>query len=602
MIASKLILIAIIIAPLISVSVLGQDVNVENDLCNVEYSKFLASQQVTESRAVREIPKRVRILIRSAEFAWKIDEPAAREYFTEAYKLSVDDFNENGFRSSETKDGLLTQHPDMRFEVVRAIAKRDSKWTQKLTEEILAAFEKAAKDRKGFDKTREIGLMIWMAAENADTDPDLSWYLLRRVMKYDLDQHWYNALYSVGQKNLSMASALYLELLRRYQNETPRRLLYLSAYPFASERIFGLDKYQIANTVPDGLTPDAELQRRFVEVFFNRINSYTNSPEERLRQPDEPYLLPEAAYISSALSDLEPHIMTTLPFLLTRFSAARAQAASLMTDEIKKKMDVRAGYTNQLPLSFEERIAKLEEADKEGKLEDSMIISLVTFWGKRTDDNFKQLEPWLDKIREESPRVSSTSYFWHKRAELAIKGGRFADAEKFASRVPELEHRAILAFSLSSAQLESVNDAASAYQTLNDVAKLARTMDDSPVKAKILLGLAHQYEKMNLSFAMEELAEAVRVLNRLKDPDMNSSSIYRVIKGEKYAFYAVLTAPGFNIEDTFRKMGEAEFGLTLSTAKVLEDRYLRTIAVLNAARPCSEKPVAAEADDSDENL
>src|SRR5690606_9691465 len=124
------------------------------------------------------------------------------------------------------------------------------------------------------------------------------------------------------------------------------------------------------NTVPDGLTPDAELQRRFVEVFFNRINSYTNSPEERLRQPDEPYLLPEAAYISSALSDLEPHIMTTLPFLLTRFSAARAQAASLMTDEIKKKMDVRAGYTNQLPLSFEERIAKLEEADKEGKLED----------------------------------------------------------------------------------------------------------------------------------------------------------------------------------------------------------------------------------------
>ena len=31
----------------------------------------------------------------------------------------------------------------------------------------------------------------------------------------------------------------------------------------------------------------------------------------------------------------------------------------------------------------------------------------------------------------------------------------------------------------------------------------------------------------------------------------------------------MLTAPGFNIEDTFRKMGEADFGLTLSNAKFL---------------------------------
>lgn len=587
---------------IICLCVHAQELNTENDLCNIEYAKFLASQQVTESRSVREPEKRIKILIRSAEFAWKIDEPAAREYFTEAYKLAVEDYNERGMRSAEQKDGIMTVPPDMRLEVVRSIAKFDSKWMQKLTEEILKEFEKAAKDRKGFDKTRELNTLLWIAAEIADTDPDTSWYLLRSVMKYELDQHWFHSLYSVGKKNLSMSSALYQELLMRYQNEPPQRLLYLAGYPFASDRSIGIDKYQVSNTPPPDLTPDVELQRRFIEVFFNRVNAYANDPQLRMQPPGESYRLPEVAYMASALDDLEPHIMTTLPFLLSRFSAARAQVASMMTEEIKKNMDTRAGYTSQMPLSFEERIALLEEADKEGKLEDSMIIGLVTFWGKRTDDNFNQLEPWLDKIKEESPRVSSTSYFWYKRADLAIKENRFADANKYAQRVPELEHRAILAFDLARAQLESINDAASAYQTLAEVAKLARTMDESPVKAKILLGLAHQYEKMNVSFAMEELAEAVRVLNRQKDPDMSSSSIMRIIKGEKYTFYAVLTAPGFNIEDTFRKMGEADFGMTLSNAKALDDRYLRTIAVINSARLCSERPLIAEADDSDEGL
>ena len=110
MTSSKLLAIAFCIG-LISLCTHAQELNTENDLCNVEYAKFLASQQVTESRAVREPEKRIKILIRSAEFAWKIDEPAAREYFTEAYKLAVEDYNERGMRSSETKEGVTTLSP-----------------------------------------------------------------------------------------------------------------------------------------------------------------------------------------------------------------------------------------------------------------------------------------------------------------------------------------------------------------------------------------------------------------------------------------------------------------------------------------------------------
>ena len=104
-----------------------------------------------------------------------------------------------------------------------------------------------------------------------------------------------------------------------------------------------------------------------------------------------------------------------------------------------------------------------------------------------------------------------------------------SDAGKFSAKVPELEHQATLAFDLAEAKLKNVVDAASVYQDLNEVAKLARRMDDSPTKAKILLGLAYQYEKINHGFALEELSEAIRVINKLKDPDLFSSSFSQIV-------------------------------------------------------------------------
>lgn len=588
---SKALLALLFVSLLFPSIVRSQEPAEANESCDTDFAIFLANQQMSDAGTVREPAKRIRILILGADFIWPYDQPASRGYFTEAFKLSVDHFREKGFESTRVgneKGSVSVPKPDYRFEVIRAIAKRDSVWARKLSDEIMAEFEKAVKDRKPGSETAEIDSLLNIAVMSLESDPNLSWYLFRKVMQYPLDRHWYFTLYSIAAKDPSFAETLYRELLPRYRNETPRRLLFLSAFPFSRNKIFGPDQMQYGAPIPGELRSNPELQQAFLNVFLDRIGTFASNPQDRMNPPEQ-FRLPEPVYMISALAEFEPIVVAEIPNMIQRLSAARAQATSLLTDEMRSTLQTRERQNSGSQLSFDERIERLEKADEEGKLNDAMIVNLI-FGTSRTEGQYAKVEPWLDKIKDENVRRETTAYFWFVRSQLAIKESRFRDAETYAAKVPEIDHRSILAFELAEAQLKSINDTASAYQTLNEVAKLVRLTDNSATKAKILLGLATQYEKINLGFAIEELAEAVRVLNRTKDPDMSSMSVFRQIIGKDFASYAVYSVPGYDIEGTFRRIGERDFGLTLSNARALDDKFLRTIAVLSTAKHCLDKP------------
>ena len=173
-----------------AISGFAQETKVDSGGCNPDFAKFLVDQQVAESKSVPETDKRIRILTRSADFLWKFDQPTAREYFTEAFKVANDRFNEKGFEK-RTEKGWTFTSPDYRFEVIRAIAKRDGDWAKRLIEQLLKEYEKTAADRDFFDKSREIDQILYVAQENVRTNPELSWYLFRRVMRQPLDFYWY---------------------------------------------------------------------------------------------------------------------------------------------------------------------------------------------------------------------------------------------------------------------------------------------------------------------------------------------------------------------------------------------------------------------------
>lgn len=559
----------------------------EAELCTVEFSRFLVDQQVADSRSVTETDKRIRILTRSADFIWKLDQPTAREYFTEAFKVANDRFNEKGFEK-KTDKGITITSPDHRFEVIRAIAAKDGEWSKRLTEQILKEYEKTAAERSETDRSNELTATLRVAEESVTSNPELSWYLFRRVMRQPLDFYWFWTPYSVANKDPKFADALYRELLSNYANETPRRLLFLSAYPFGGDRPLGLDKFHYGTSVPGNFRPNTSLQRQFIDVLFRRVTAYANDPAS-VNRPREGYRHSEPLYLVTALNDLEPMIVQQFPDLVQRYSAARATASSLLNEEMKKELADKERQNERTGSSFEERLAEIEKADEEGKLKDSMILGLLT-WGDKTEEQFKQLEPWLEKITDEPARKESINYFWFLRSKLAIKENRLDDAQRHAAKVPEMEHRAILLFEIAELKLKDVNDAASVYQMLNEIGKTTRQLENSPAKARVLLGLANLYEQFNHTFALDELSDAVKVVNRLENPDMLSTSLYRRIAIKDYSFSAGFGMPKYDLERTFRAISKNDFDMGLSNARALEDKFYRTLAVIAVAQNCIDRP------------
>jgi len=256
----------------------------------------------------------------------------------------------------------------------------------------------------------------------------------------------------------------------------------------------------------------------------------------------------------------------------------------------RKNIDEREKSKSKSKKSFDEMIAALEKADEEGKLTDAMILQVLISGLLKTEEQFKMLESWLDKISEMEGRNKSIDYFWFLRSQLATKEKRFADAQKYAVKVKEVDHQAILLFGIAEKQLEDVNDAATVYDTLADVGRMARKAEDSVAKAKVLLGLAHLYEKVNHTFAISELGEAVAVANRLKDADLQSRYSMLHIKVKDMGFGASLSTPGYDLENTFTTLSKNDFSLPLSNAKAIDDKFYRTIAVIAVAKNCIDRP------------
>lgn len=572
---------------------------VESPACNEEFARFLVDQQVSESRSVEQTDKRIRILIRAAEFLWKFEEGKARDHFTEAFKVASDRFREKGFEKNET-NGLTTLLPDHRFEVIRAIAPKDGAWATRLIEQVLKEYEKDAADRPSdFNRTRELQDIMRVAEQSVKTNPGLSRALFRRAMAHPLDFHWFWALNSVAAEDRTFADALYVELLSNYSNSTPRRLLFLSGYPFASSRLIGPEKFQWGSSVPDGLTPNLDLQRRFIETFLRSVIAFASDPAN-LNLPAEQHRQPEAFYMTAALIEIEPVVVREFSFLIQQLSEAKAQANGMLTEQIRNRLADNEKRNAALGEGFEKRLKDVEEADSEGRLTDQMIIALLISGEKtKTEEQFRKIEPWLDKIREESSRIETVNYFWFLRAQLAVREYRIADAERFARKIPELEHRAVLFFQIAEVQLKNVSDTATAYQTLREVGRLAEQSETSVEKARVLLALANQYIKINPVFAMQELSDAIKVINRLENSNVMSTSVTRQIRSKTSVYFVVYNLPGQNLEGTFKAISKDNFEMSLSNAKSLEDRYLRTLAVLAVAQNCvdnvKKKPVQKKA-------
>ena len=218
--ASVLLLpLALFFAPVFS---FGQIANTKSPVCNAKFAQLLVEQQVSESKSVVEAPKRIKILLRSADFLWKLDQPTARTYFTEAFKTAGDHFTEKGFETRKTNEkdtSFFSILPDLRMDVIKAISNRDPEWAKRLTEQLLAEYEKSTADRDSNNKTREPGDLLSLADANVRANPEFARYIYRRVMRYPLFTNWFFSFYAAAGKDQAFADSIYSEALQIFKTD-----------------------------------------------------------------------------------------------------------------------------------------------------------------------------------------------------------------------------------------------------------------------------------------------------------------------------------------------------------------------------------------------
>lgn len=556
--------------------------------CNALLARQLVEQQADESKSVAETDKRVNILLRVADFLWIADEETSRKYFAEAFQIAQGRFRENGIEKKEL-GGLIYPQPDYRFDVIQAVAKRDGEWAKKLSEIVLKEFDedKEKDKRDDFNKDNEVQEILGIAAAMAKENPNLALTLARRAMRYPLGRSWYFSLYTMARNNQSLADQIYGEILTNYANAEVFRLLYLSAYPFGRDRIFGIEKYSLGTSVPANFSPNPNFRLQFLLALLRRVMKLTPEGTEKSLQT----LTPETAIAVMALNDLEPIVAQQFPDLMQTFSQAKIHANSIIAADALEAAKNKSESDKSFNKPFDEKLEEIEKAESEKKLDDSKIFQLVH--AAKTEENYKQAETWIDKITDEITREGTLNYFYFQRSKLATKEKRFDEAEKYAMKIIKIEHRAVLFFDIAEAKMKEPMTKLESLDTLLKVYQTATKAPDTVEKAQVLLGLAFMYEKVDHYNALNSLADAIKTANRLENPNLFTNFVSQQIKGKHFTHFSGYSVPGFEIFETFYALSQKDFLNVLTYATNFSDKYLRTLAVLATVKDCEKnhKPV-----------
>jgi hypothetical protein len=124
---------------------------------------------------------------------------------------------------------------------------------------------------------------------------------------------------------------------------------------------------------------------------------------------------------------------------------------------------------------------------------------------------------------------------------------------------------------------------------LEEVVDAAAKAPNTAVTARALLGVGYLYTKIDMNRAIAVIAEAVKCINRIEQPDFSRQSVIRRIEGKTFGSYAAFVTPGFTPENAFREIGKVDFDGMLNQASNFSDKSLRAMTTLVLAELCLQQ-------------
>jgi hypothetical protein len=547
--------------------------------CSRESALEIVQRQIDLSKTIDNDVRRLQVLIKAADIIWPLEPEKARATFADAFEVATRNFKEKG--AKDTSDGRMrVQGVDQRYTVITAIAKRDSKWAQRLSKQILEeemreAADQATKDPAQMARTAE--KLLNTATSLIATDQAAALAFARSSFAYPAVLQLPFFLFKLSEVNRSASDQLYVEALNVYAKAPMDQFLYLSSYPFAASRELG-EMPVWTNYAPHSvLTPNPTLQRTFVSALLSRAaalirNPASAAPQERFSETSQIYM---------ALTRLESMIDGSLADLGPALAEAKGNISSLLTQPEQQR--VGETLTDPPKQSFDERIENADRMADAARRES--VIALAVISAAETE-SLEKLEAAAAKIDDVKLRSQIMSMVYFNRSQRALKDKKIEEARKYAAKVEEPDQRAYLFAQIANESLKQTKEDAAIRQMIEDVLEAVAKAPDSAVKVRAMLVIVHLYSAVDPNRAVSVLGDVVKTINRVEAIDLAGDVVRKKIEGRQFGMYRSLQTPGFSPENVFRSMSKLDFDGTLYVASNLTDKYLRAMTTLTIADQC----------------
>ena len=561
-------------------------------LCTRDNALETIRQQVELAKGFNTT-QRITTLIRAADLLWPLQQDKARAVFTvafeEAAKTEVDALD-----APERPRSLLLrlQVPDLRYVVIRAVARHDLALASALIQQVVKSEEA---EKASFNKLLTGERLIQTANQLLATDTNAALELARISLNYPASSMLTYFLYRLAAVNQLAADQLYAQALAAYGDKPMREFLYLPAYPFAWRETLDTPVFLSHENIPAQFVSNKSLQRQLVQTILIRAQEALEVPlalDDGYRDPSGRWT-PNSVHLLQTLIRLEPQVRESLPDLLPALRDAREKILVSVSVEDQKLLLQPGQEVSLKPnQTFAEQVeSALKLTDVYQR--DEAVASAVL--GVRSEELASVIQA-IEKVEDSDLRGNLFEWFYFIRATGAAKAKQFDEAERLTSKVEGLEQRAFLHVEIAKGLLSRTD--VRAREVLEVAIAEAKKAGVNVFAARTLLTAASLYAKIDLSRSIEVLTEAVNCINRIEAPDFvsddNSVEKTPVRRGRggqyqgEYMFRFYM--PGLDPESAFRELGKMDFDAALSESSALKDKFQRAMTSLALAEVCLQRP------------
>ena len=557
----------------------------KSSLCTRENSLDTINQQILTSRTYDAQIRRISVLIRAADLLWPYQKEKALATFNEAFELATQNFKENGDvegRASSSQFAARIPQPDQRYKVITALAKRDSAAARKLSEQAMQSdlqFVEQNASQNAEVKKKLAEKLLTVAFGLIDTDPVAAANFARNSFQYTATLELPMFLYALAKTNRGLADAFYSDALAAYGASPMDQFLYLSSYPFGNNREVGEMPGYTYYKVPNGFVPNVALERAFTQKLLSRAKVALESPEESVPN----YRWTDLSQIWMALTRLEKQIGSSLPDLGEAATQTKDRAYASLSQSNQKRTSGVINNENQPKKGFDEKVEAAEKLADVARRDQELSFA-VTDGAK--DEPIERLLNVIDKISDDNVRGPLANWVYFFKSQALNKNKKFYEAHALAAKVNELDQRVYLFSQIAESLIKNEEDQTRIREMLDEIATAASKAPNTVVTARALLALANLYTKVDANRSIEQLGNAVRVINAIEKPDFSQQFVMMKIEGKTFGSYASFQTPGFNPETAFAEISKFDFDGTLSQSTNFSEKSLRSLTTMAVVEPC----------------